>query len=327
MALPPADPLLAALSPPRAERLRERAGIEADETLVADFTGWSKLVFLAKDRALLFPRNHELVGAFRNELEALRVVEAAGIREIPRVLDVWDDPTLSPYPIASITRVPGIPLEAVLGEIDAAALGRISERLGLLAARWQTVDPGPLAQRPPRDLPHRTGLADLLGTSQNPPAPGELLASLAPTLKIGSAFLQRATAAIARARTLDPVLVHSDIHEGQLLVDPGQGFAVTGVIDWQTAGVGHPFSEFDLGQWGPTLWREHRAEFPELRRRYWETYAAARDLRGDLGADFEWIWSVSHALRLADAAAADPRVLGSLDEALERVFEATLQLA
>ena len=45
-------------------------------------------------------------------------------------------------------------------------------------------------------------------------------------------------------------------------------FAVTGILDWQTARVDHPFTDFELGESQKTIWRRHRASFPTLRRRY-----------------------------------------------------------
>ena len=325
MAFRPDDPLLAVVSPPRAERLRALAGIGPDEAVTADFAGWSKLVLLTETRALLFPRNHELVAAFHHEIEALRVVGAAGLAEIPRVLEVWEEPTLSPYPFAAVTRLPGTVLEALLAGLDAAAVGRIAAQVGALAARWHGLDAGPLKRRPRRDLAHRTGLADLLGTGEAPPQPSALVSTLAPKLQWNDTEAERALAAVQRARALEPVLVHSDLHEGQLLVDPADGSTVTGILDWQTARVDHPFTEFDLGEWGPTIWRRHRAAFPELRRRYWDAYASARGLPADLSADFEWVWAVSHAVRLTESPSheIDADVLGGVDEAMGRVREAT----
>ena len=51
------------------------------------------------------------------------------------------------------------------------------------------------------------------------------------------------------------MLVHGDLHEGQLLVDAEPPHALTGILDWQTARVDHPFVEFDLGEWGTAMWR------------------------------------------------------------------------
>ena len=72
---------------------------------------------------------------------------------------------------------------------------------------------------------------------------------------------------------MDAVLVHGDVNEGQILVD--EGLRVTGVLDWETAHIGHPLKDFDFGEWGYGIfaWDAH---FHLLRRRMWEAYAEAR---------------------------------------------------
>jgi aminoglycoside phosphotransferase (APT) family kinase protein len=57
---------------------------------------------------------------------------------------------------------------------------------------------------------------------------------------------------LASAAQLAPVLVHGDIHEGQLLAD---GVRLTGILDWETVRLDHPFWDLDLGAWGTGLWR------------------------------------------------------------------------
>src|SRR5262249_24465188 len=73
--------------------------------------------------------------------------------------------------------------------------------------------------------------------------------------------------------TMAPVLVHGDVNEGQILVDDALG--VTGILDWETAHVGHPLKDFDFGEWGLRIfdWDVH---FDRLRRCLWEAYAATR---------------------------------------------------
>ena len=328
MPLPPDDPVLAVVSPPRLERFRELAGIGPDDVVTADFGGWSKLVLLTRDLALLFPRNHDHVEPLQWELEALRVVAQAGLAEIPEVVAVWQAKEVSPYPVVAVRRLSGTILEGLLEELDADVIGHVLEQVGRMAARWHGVAAGPLLARPPRNLDHREGIDALLGTAPRAPDPAEEAGHLRQALGLDAAAEGRARSALARARTLAPVVVHSDIHEAQLLVDPENGFNVTGIIDWQTARVDHPFTELDLGEWGPTIWRMHRATFPALRRRYWNAYAAARSLPDSLGPVFEWIWCVSHALWLVrerpDAARAE--VTGTLEEALGRVADATREL-
>ena len=321
----PDDPLLAVVSPPRVERFRKLVGIGPDDPVTADFAGWSKLVILTPDLAVLFPRDHTQVEPLRREVDALRTVAAARLPQIPEVVAVWEDVGISPYPVAAIRRLPGTILEGVLDRLDVEVIGGLLEQIGRLAARWHAVFPGPLAERPPRTLAHRKAADEILGSGPGTPDARTLAARVRDRLRLDPDEERRARAAIERARTLDPVAVHGDVHEGQVLVDPEDGFAVTGILDWQTALVDHPFTELDLGEWGPTIWRRHRAFFPELRRRYWNVYAEARGLPDDLGPVFEWVWAVSHAMRLADEKA-EPEVTGDLEEAIGRVRDATRAL-
>jgi hypothetical protein len=77
---------------------------------------------------------------------------------------------------------------------------------------------------------------------------------------------------LASAAQLAPVLVHGDIHEDQLLADGGR---LTGIIDWETARVDHPFWDFDLGEWDTGLWQRRRCDFSALWARGWRAYAQA----------------------------------------------------
>jgi len=328
MPLRPDDPILAVVSPPRVDRLRELAGLAPDDPVTADFAGWSKLVLLTEDLALLFPRDHTQVEPLQRELEALRAVAAAGLAEVPEVVAVWEDVGISPHPVAAIRRLPGTILEGVLDQLSPEALGRLVEQVARLAARWHEVDASVLADRPPRGLSHRRALDEILDVHRAGPDASEVVARIGSALGLSRDEQRRAREAVRRARTLDPVFAHGDVHEGQLLVDPTAGFAVTGILDWQTAVVDHPFSEFDLGEWGPTIWRLHRTRFPMLRSRYWNAYASARDLPRDLASVFEWAWVVSHASWLAsdEPRPHGPDVTGSVEEALERVHEATREL-
>ncbi len=321
----PDDPLLAVVSPPRVERFRTLVGIGPEERVDVDFAGWSKLVILTPDLAVLFPRDHTQVEPLRRELEALRTVAAAGLPEIPEVVEVWEDVGISPYPVAAIRRLRGTILEGVLEQLDVECIGGLLEQVGRLAARWHAVPPGPLAERPPRTLAHRKAADEILGSGPGIPDAAALAGRIRDRLGLEPDEERRARTAIERARTLDRVVVHGDVHEGQVLVDPENGFAVTGILDWQTALVDHPFTELDLGEWGPTIWRRHRAFFTELRRRYWNAYAETRGLCDDLGPVFEWVWAVSHAMRLADEEG-EPDVTGDLDEAVSRVRSATRDL-
>jgi aminoglycoside phosphotransferase (APT) family kinase protein len=132
--------------------------------------------------------------------------------------------------------------------------------------------------------------------------------------------LDRPARALAWADLLDsaarlrPVLVHGDLHEDQLLADGGQ---LTGIIDWETVRVDHPFWDFGLGEWGIGLWRRRRRDISDLWARGWLAYARTRGLDTDSGP-LETAFCLRHALRLlADPGdPGDPAVVGTIDEHL-----------
>jgi aminoglycoside phosphotransferase (APT) family kinase protein len=142
--------------------------------------------------------------------------------------------------------------------------------LGQAIASWQRLNP--------RDLPRRIrsrrrqrlrDFARLLGID----ALREAAKKVASWLDLPS---RRATAWLRELEPLAsmaPVLVHGDINEGQILVD--DNLHVTGILDWETAGVGHPLKDFDFGEWGYGIFA-WEPRFDVLRRHMWEAYMRAR---------------------------------------------------
>jgi len=110
------------------------------------------------------------------------------------------------------------------------------------------------------------------------------------------------------------VLVHGDLHEDQLLA---AGDEITGILDWETARVDHPFWDFDLGEWGTGLWRARRYEFSRLWATAWREYAAVRSLDPD-PAPLETAFRLREALALLDDPD-DPAVSGTVAEHLAAI--------
>ena len=180
-------------------------------------------------------------------------------------------------------------------------------------ARWHELEPPPLAgARPPRhhDAAHHRWLHRAL----NPATSADAAAEAANRLGRPSRAAPWADL-LAGAAQLAPVLVHGDIHEGQLLAEGDQ---LTGIMDWETARVDHPFWDFDLGEWGTRLWRRRRRDFSALWARAWAAYAEARGL--DTGSrPVETAFRIRHALRLL-ADPGDPAVVGTLEEQLAHLL-------
>ena len=236
-------PVNAVLAPPQPERFAAVAGVDPNR-LVLNVTGRNKLVLLDFDRVFLFPRSAIGVEWFERELAAYQALAKTQLGIVPRLLGRWEDPEIYPFPFAAVTRLRGeVPTEPEV----------LIEQLGRAIACWHELTPPALAgARPPRHhyAAHHRWLrraldpaasagaaaeaADLLGRPGRAPVWADLLAS---------------------AAQLPHVLVHGDIHEDQLLADGGR---LTGIIDWETARVDHPFWDFDLGEWGTGLWRRRR---------------------------------------------------------------------
>jgi aminoglycoside phosphotransferase (APT) family kinase protein len=292
-------PVHAVLIPPQAERFASITGADPDR-LVLNVTGWNKLVLIDSERVFLFPRSAVGVEWFEREVATYRALAATRLAIVPRLLGYWDDPGVYPFPFAAVTRLRG----TVPAEPEA-----FIEQLGAAIAGWHGLEPPALAgARPPRhhDAAHHRWLHRAL----DPVTSAEAAAEAAGRLGVPARAAAWADLLACAAR-LAPVLVHGDIHEDQMLSDDGQ---LTGVIDWETARIDHPFWDFDLGEWGTGLWRRRRRDFSVLWARGWRAYAQARGLDTS-PRPLETAFRLRHALYLLTGPG-DPAVLGTLDEQL-----------
>jgi aminoglycoside phosphotransferase (APT) family kinase protein len=289
----------AVLVPPQAERFAALVGADTGR-LVVNVTGWNKLVLLDADRVFLFPRAVAGVEWFEREIAVYRALAQTPLSIVPRLLGRWEDPEIYPFPFAAVTRLRG----EVPAEPEALA-----GQLGQAIACWHELEPPPLAgARPPahHNAVHHRWLRRALNPSTSAAAAAEAAERLGRTGR--AAAWADLLAAAARLR---PVLVHGDIHEDQLLAEDDR---LTGIIDWETARVDHPFWDFDLGEWGTGLWRRRRPEFGAIWARGWRAYAQARGFDPD-PRPMETAFRLRHALRLL-ADPGDPAVLGTIEEQL-----------
>ena len=293
------EPLWAVLIPPQLARFRALVGL-TDEPLTVDLTGWNKYVLLTEDRAFLFPRQANNVEWFERELVTYRALEAAGLAVVPRVTGDWRDETVYPFPFAAVTRLHGVRLS------DATV---VLDQLGRAIAQWHDlVPPALLGARPPAH--HDRHDMRWLRRALDPETTREAVAHAAERLG-RRAQVARWTELLEAGARHRHVLVHGDIHEDQLLV---VGDQLTGILDWETARVDHPFWDFDLGEWGTGLWRRHRHDFSRLWSIAWRAYAAERGLDAD-PRPLEAAFRLRQALHLLDNER-DASIVGTVDEHL-----------
>ena len=296
------DPLWAVLIPPQLARFRTVTGV-GDAPLAVNFTGWNKYVVLTGERAFLFPRHAVNVERFERELAVYRVLESTGLAVVPRVVGEWHDAAVSPFPFAAVTRLPG------QHPIDAT---KLFAQLGRSIAHWHDLAAPELAgARPPahHDRPEMRWLRRALDPATADAAAAEAVDRLGAHDRL-PLWTERLEADARHHH----VLVHGDIHENQLLA---VGSRLTGILDWETARVDHPFWDFDLGEWGTGLWRVHRRDFSRLWSVAWRSYATERGLDTD-AAPLETAFRLRHALSLLTDDG-DPAIVGTIDEQLAAI--------
>ncbi len=207
--------------------------------------GWSGQTFVAEmagERTVvrIYPPGRRDDAAPDIDAAVLQLVR--GLVPVPEVLEVRRPDAAADRPGLLVTSyLSGVRGDLVLPELSDRDAGVLGGRLGgLLAdlAGMPTLRPGPFVDA---DLTIGDfGLADGL--------PG-FVAAHADALRWDRGLLAGldAVAVDAQAR-LDAVsrtcLVHSDLNPKNLLVDPDT-LAVTGLLDWEFAHSGHPFT--DLG--------------------------------------------------------------------------------
>lgn len=203
------------------------AGGWSGETFVAEAGGQRQVVRIHARQ----PR--------RAEVDAALLTLVRGLLPVPQVLEVrrpTDD-----LPALLITSfLPGGRGDLLLPQLDADSLSRIGGRVGDLVAvlggmplpRAGAFVDGNLSVEPwdqPDDLPGFVAHAQLPSWTAEERAP----------------LIEVATVAQDLLDTVERTcLVHSDLNPKNLLVDPDT-LAITGLVDWEYAHAGHPFT--DLG--------------------------------------------------------------------------------
>jgi aminoglycoside phosphotransferase (APT) family kinase protein len=222
------------------------AGGHSGETFLAEAAGERSVVRIYAGRGATRGDNAPEVDA-----AVLRLVR--GLVPVPEVLEVRRaDPSAGTPGLLVTSHLPGRRLDEVLPDADDELAAALGAAVGAVLCR--------LAQMP---MP-RTGmfLDGELRVGPMPPAAQDLPAWVdahltATSLSDWSPSEQKALVELAADaqdvadRSARVCLVHSDFNPKNLLVDPGTA-TVTGVLDWEFAHAGSPFSDLgNLLRFGP----------------------------------------------------------------------------
>jgi aminoglycoside phosphotransferase (APT) family kinase protein len=188
--------------------------------------GWSGQTFLAEaggERTVVRIYADGRRGPAAHEIDAAVLRLVRGLLPVPEVVEVRRADPATGLPALLVTEfLPGVRGDLLLPTLDDAGLRRAGESVGRVVA---TLGGMPLLAR--------GVFAD--GDLTIKPFELELPESLGEVGAAAEALLDVET------RTC---LVHSDLNPKNLLLDPDT-LAITGVLDWEFAHAGHPFT--DLG--------------------------------------------------------------------------------
>ena len=230
--------------------------------------GWSGQTFLAEaagERSVVrvYPPGGRGEAAAEIDAAVLRLVR--GLVPVPEVLEVRPARPEADQPGLLVTSfLPGIRGDQLLATLDAAGLAEVGATLGGLVA---TLGGMPMLRTGPFVDPQLAigdfgldGLSEYVETRL--PELGHLSPEEIDGLREVALDAQVLLDSVPRA-----CLVHSDLNPKNLLLDPDT-LALTGVLDWEFAHAGHPFT--DLGN----LLRFDRA--PAFAEAVLTAYAALR---------------------------------------------------
>jgi aminoglycoside phosphotransferase (APT) family kinase protein len=205
--------------------------------------GWSGQTFLAEtagERTVvrIYPPGRRSDAAPEIDAAVLHLVR--GLVPVPDVLEVRRGVADRPGLLVT-SYLPGERGDLLLPTLDDAARAALGRHLGHLAATlagMPTPRAGPFVDH---DL--------TIGDFDHPDGLPGFVDAVAGSLDWEPGLLEGLRAVVARAQAiLDSVgrtcLVHSDLNPKNLLVDP-ETLAATGVVDWEFAHAGHPYT--DLG--------------------------------------------------------------------------------
>jgi hypothetical protein len=255
-------------------------------------SGWHKISIMSRDRVFLIPRAPQNARRLSRELSFYEWIDGRCPVPVPHLITRLRDRKISSCEIGVVSRLPGVPFAQRMLDVDAQQRARFLVRLAAVTAVWHHIAmddlPAALSTRPPSTssplstanwhrrvlIPGFTSYAvgfiyrfvRRLAAGKELPA---MLANETATVALWT------DACIELAR-LSPVLVHGDMHEHHVMVEPGS-LSILGIVDWETVRAGNPVWDFNFGEWSTAIC-QWWSDLPDQRAGMWLRYLADRGL-------------------------------------------------
>ncbi len=258
----------------------------------ANFDGWRKVILYTEDRVFMFPRDPRGIEWLDVEIAAYELLNNYKNLPVPSLLERVKDEKISYYDFAVVSRLRGLAYSKYEKEITFDKVEKMLENLAELFALWHEI---PL-QEIPTKIRKRTIFdetiyqweLEILKPTTMKKAFDLAFEELVKYIKKNgdSSFESLSTEktknlwenSLQEIISLEPVLLHSDIHEDQILIDTLESMKISGILDWETVRVGNPVWEFNFYEWGYGIW-DWRKKFNELRRKMWKIYLDKRGIK------------------------------------------------
>ena len=293
------------------ERFCAKFGLDKTQAIIGG--GYRKDVFVFPDEVYCLPFSEASSVFVQREHAFLRCYHGQLGVEIPRFVKSFRDEEFCPYDIGVISRVKGDQYP-IMEAMDWPAIRSVFMSFAERAAMWHLAQPdaklldehgASYAALSGNPITNRW-LSWLLepGTSAQTAAwVHELLLDAAEKTGLDTTFLKRPgtkqgwAKVMAELSSLEPVILHADMHDGQLVLGPGTS-TITGVIDWDNFCLGNPLVDFNTSKWFPDRMWLFRDKFQDMRVEMWQRYLDRRDLAGFWSGGLNLFCLLTEAVRV-----------------------------
>ncbi|MFW9852555.1 MAG: aminoglycoside phosphotransferase family protein [Candidatus Thorarchaeota archaeon] len=303
----------------------------------ANFDGWRKVILYTEDRVFMFPRDPRSVEWLDVEIAAYELLNKYKNLPVPFLIERVKDEKISYYEFAVATRLRGFAYSKYEKDITFDKVEKMLENLAELFTLWHEIPleeiPTKIKERLIFDESIYQWELSVLEKSKMKEAFDFAFKKLVDFIKQEQedsfkflttdktkSLLKKCLQDIV---SLEPVLIHSDIHEDQILIDSLDNMEIAGILDWETVRIGNPVWEFNFLEWGYGIW-EWRKKFNELRRKMWKIYLDKRGIKLKNYEGLNVFYALSEFLKSLDKPIANQE--NSITMSLESLVEIIKEL-